>query len=90
MGKLLGENTVHPKAPAQMKKASSEGTRWAAYQNHAMDSSGLGELRFLAVGPNNTIKEKPARYPDTHLGTGWAYLFVGWVNLETGQVEEAE
>ncbi len=90
MGKLLGENSVHPEALEQMKRASSAGTRWAAYQNHAMDSSGLGDLRFLAVGPNNTVKEPPSRYPDTHLGTGWAYLFVGWVDLDTGKVEEQE
>jgi hypothetical protein len=47
----------------------------------------LGELRFLAVGPDHTFKSTPQRYPDTPLGTGWAYLLVGWVNLETGLVE---
>ena len=61
-------------------------TRWAAYENHALDSASCGELRFLAVGPQNTCHEAPERYPDTHLGTGWRYGRIGWVNLETGEI----
>jgi len=86
MPKIIGEVSVHPEALDQMKRVTGAGTRWAAYQNHALDSSGCGDLRFLAVGPANTIKEPPSRYPDSHLGTGWAYLFVGWVDMETGQI----
>lgn len=73
----------------QMKRQSGEQTRWAAYQNQALDSSRLGEVRYLAVGPSNTFKEPPPRYPDSQYGTGWAYGFLGWVNLETGEIERA-
>jgi hypothetical protein len=54
-----------------------------------MDSSGLGHLRFLATGPQNTIKEAPKpTLPDFHGEINWRYQFVGWVNLETGKIEE--
>jgi hypothetical protein len=63
-------------------------TRWAAFENHALDSSTCGELRFLAVGPQNTCSEAPDRYPDTQqLGVGWKFVHIGWVNLETGDIE---
>lgn len=80
---------VHPVALKQMRdqQAGSPRTRWAAYQNQALDSSRMGELMYLAVGPDNTFKLAPRRYPDTALGTGWAYLICGWVNLETGLIE---
>jgi len=61
-------------------------TRWAAYQNRALDSAGLGHLQFLAVGPRNTYKEKPPQFPDTAQGVGWKYRFVGWVDLGTGEI----
>ena len=78
-------------AVKQMKESpyNHETTCWAAYQNKAMDSANLGHLQFLAVGEENTYKEPPERYPaDTQSGMGWRYLFIGWVNLETGEVEE--
>lgn len=64
----------------------SPDTRWAAYQNADLSSADCGSLRFLAVGPNNTFRDPPDRYPDSALGTGWRFLFVGWVSLETGEV----
>jgi hypothetical protein len=79
---------VHPDALASMKAQGAPTTRWGAYQNMALDSSTCGHLQFLAIGPENTFKEPPKRYPDTQFGLGWKYLFVGWVNLETGDVEE--
>lgn len=73
----------------QMKKQSTPSTRWAAYQNVALDSYALGDLRFLATGPDHTYKKPPERYPDTpQLGVGWKFQFVGLVNLDTGLVEE--
>lgn len=79
---------VHPDALASMKAQGAATTRWAVYRNMAMDSSTLGHLQFLAIGPDNTLKQPPPRYPDSHLGLGWKYLFVGWINLETGEVEK--
>lgn len=61
-------------------------TRWAAYQNAALDSATCGHLQFLAIGPENTYKEKPTHFPDTNAGLGWKYQFVGWVNLSTGEI----
>ena len=59
---------------------------WAAYQNMALDSADLGHLRFLKYGPDCTLKEPPQHYSDTSLGIGWRYVYVGTVNLETGEV----
>jgi hypothetical protein len=82
--------SVHPDALKNMKASlhNLETTRWAAYENHALDSSNLGDMRFLAVGPENTFKMPPTRYPDSHTGTGWAYQFIGWVDLSSGTVTE--
>ena len=63
-------------------------TRWAAYQNHALDSATCGELRFLAVGPQNTFQKAPEHYPDTHQVVGWKFVHVGWVDLATGALED--
>lgn len=68
-----------------MRDRSSGGT-WAAYQNVALDSADLGHLRFLKYGPDCTLKEPPARYPDTADFIGWRYVYIGTVNLETGEV----
>jgi len=83
-------NEVHPDALKQMMGSPSnyDSTRWASYQNTAMDSSNLGDMRFLAVGPENTYKEPPASYPDTTASTAWAYRFIGWVDVGTGEVIE--
>jgi len=80
-------------APAleQMKERTGEGTRWAAYQNAALDSANVGHFQFLAVGPGNTYQEPPKAYPaDTSSGMGWRYLFYGWANLETGEIRKLE
>lgn len=92
MASLLGDGEVHPDVVKQMKEFCEEfeGTRWAAYQNQAMDSAGLGELRFIAIGPNCTLQEAPERHPDTQSVIGWRYGFVGWVSLEDGIVVEGE
>ena len=79
----------HPEALEAMATSpyNYPDTRWAAYQNRALDSAGCGDLRYMAVGPSNTVKDPPKRYPDSHLGCGWAYCRVGWVDFETGNVE---
>jgi len=86
---MIGEEKASLEALEQMRNSpyNHENTRWAAYQNHALDSANCGHLQFLAVGPDNTCKEAPERYPaDTSSGMGWRYLRVGWVDLETGEV----
>lgn len=77
---------VESKALEQMKQI---GGTWAAYQNLAMDSADLGHLKFLKIGPGCTFQEPPKRMPDTPDQIGWRYGFIGWVNTETGEVEEA-
>lgn len=67
---------------------ATPGTRWAAYQNVELGHPGLGHLQFLAIGPGCTFHEAPKRMPDTKTAINWRYWFCGWVNLETGQIEE--
>jgi len=85
------ELKAEPGAIEQMRSSpyNYEDTKWAAYQNVAMDSGSLGHLQFLAIGPKNTLKEASKKAPDTQHGTGWKYQFVGWVDLETGEVLNA-
>ena len=83
--KLYGDAKPSPEALAQMRE---RGGTWACYQNHALDSAGLGELRFLQYGEGRTYAIPPERYPDTQFGTGWRHVLVGRVNLESGEIEE--
>ena len=84
-------NEVHPKALTQMRTLISTGSRWAAYQNQALDSVNAGQLQFLLVGLGRTYSAPPEQYPaETVAGMGWRYRFVGYVNLETGLVEKAK
>lgn len=80
---------AEPEALKQMQDSpyNFEDTKWAAYQNKAMDSASLGHLQFLAIGPKNTLKEPPKQAPDTPYGIGWKYRFVGWVDMSTGEVK---
>jgi len=84
MKKLLETDKPSEEALEQMRV---RGGRWAAYQNVALDSANLGLLQFLKVGPGCTYKEPPKRMPDTRTDLGWKYAFVGWVNIETGEIE---
>lgn len=78
---------AEPEALQQMKE---RGGKWAAYQNQAMDSAGLGHLKFLNIGPDCTFKEPPKRLPDTASQINWRYGFIGWVDLETGEVKDGQ
>lgn len=85
VNKLLGDAEVAAPALQQMKE---RGGKWAAYQNHAMDSSGLGHLQFLKYGDGCTFEEPPEKYPsDNEHGMGWRYLLVGSVDLESGEIK---
>ena len=84
MSTILGDEKPAPEALEKMRK---RGGKWAAYQNHDMGSASLGHLQFLNVGEGCTFTEAPERMPDSHLGIGWRYVLVGFVNLETGAIE---
>ena len=86
---VIGDEKAADEALAQMKSSpyNHPDTKWAAYQNHDLGSRNIGHLQFLAIGPQNTFKEAPARAPDGPSGLGWRYVYVGWINLETGKVE---
>ncbi len=92
MSKLVGDGKISEVALQQMARLETVGTRWAAFQNMDLSSGDCGDLRFLAVGPYNTLKVAPERYPDSAIGVGWRYLFVGWVDFgpstNTGKVVE--
>lgn len=76
-----------PEAIAQMQVL---GGTWAAYQNVAFDSHNAGHMQFLKVGEGCTYETPPPKYPmDTEHGMGWRYVFIGMVNLETGEVEKS-
>ena len=59
--------------------------RFAAAQCVDLGSRQIGHLKFMAVGPSNTIQ-----CIDQLRLTHWSYYFVGFVNLETGLIEPAE
>ena len=88
---LIGDGYVEPEAVEQMQAYVSKvpTTRWAVYQNHDDTHLLFEHLRFLAVGPDNIVKAPPPRFPDSHLGVGWRYRFVGWVDMDVGQVVSA-
>lgn len=75
----------------QMRSLNAlNGAQWAAYQNYDMSSAGIGDLRFMAFGPQCTYKtdaDLPERMPDTQHGIGWRYLHVGYVDLKTGDIK---
>jgi hypothetical protein len=82
---LLGDATVHETSLGQMKE---RGGKWAAYQNVALDSVGLGHLQFLKYGEGCTFTVPPDKYPsDTEHGMGWRYLLVGSVDFESGSIK---
>lgn len=82
MVNMIGDVEISEDALAQMR---NQGGTWAVYQNHALEDM-TGDLRFLKIGPECTFESPPTKYPDTHLGTGWRYVHVGSVDLETGTI----
>lgn len=64
--------------------------RVAVYQNQAMDSAKAGHLVFIIIGPERTLEQAPSRAPDGSYGMGWRYLHVGFLNLETNQLEPTD
>lgn len=76
--------------PEMLRGMRSRGGKWAAYENQDLGHSQAGHLQFLKVGPKCTFKTAPERMPDTQHSIGWRYIFIGFVNLKTGKVEEVK
>ena len=80
----------NPLLKMQQFSERQPGSFWAAYQDMELNSApNAGSLRFLVFGPTCTVKtaeDLPNKYPDTHLGTGWRFLHVGYVDLKTGLI----
>lgn len=87
MGKKINDETL---GLIRSSSANYGGTRWAAYRNEAMDSASFGHLQFLAVGPKNSYLNPPKHYPDSKMGAGWKYRFVGFLDKDTGEIQEEE
>lgn len=84
MSPFIGEDrNVDPSSLLAMQK---RGGKWAVYQNCALDSSNYGHMQFLNIGKDCSFREAPDRLPDTEKSTNWAYLHVGYVDLEKGVV----
>ncbi len=77
-----------PEALVKMKssRCNFADTRWAAYENHDLGHWALGHLKFLAVGPQNTLNTAPARMPDTEGKLNWRYVHIGFVDLVSGEI----
>lgn len=71
----------------QLKVMRERGGTWACYENKALDSVDAGRRIYIKYGPGCTFEVPPPHAPDGPYGTGWKYLIVGSVNLETGTVE---
>ena len=56
---------IDPDVLTHMRSNSSPDTKWAAYQNVAMDSSLHGHIQFLRFGKDCTFTERPEKMPDT-------------------------
>lgn len=88
MGKLVGDNTIGADALLFMR---NQGGTWAAYQNVDLSSRQIGHIRCLKYGPGCTFLDAPKpRLPDSKLGPGWQYYYVGTVDLENGKIIEEE
>lgn len=79
------KHDIHPEALDAMR---ARGGQWAAYCNMALDSALCGHMKFLRHGEGCTFSAPPKpRLPDNEGEINWRYLYVGEVNLETGEVE---
>lgn len=81
---IIGDEQPDSDAIEAMRSQISPEGRWAAFQNHDLGSREVGHVMFMAVGPNNTTKR--IDHPSWG-GSNWRYIFVGFVNLETGKIE---
>jgi hypothetical protein len=85
MDKLIGDPQIEPETLNTLRQ---RGGSWAVYQNLAWDSVGAGHITFLKFGPGCTHEIPPAHMPDTAAGCGWKYRHVGFVDLNSGRVDQ--
>jgi hypothetical protein len=81
---------IDEEALEQMRERLKPNTKWAAYQNVALDSGHAGHIQFLHVGEGRTFTDEtlPEAFPfDNEWGMGWRYRFIGWANLDTRGIE---
>lgn len=84
--KKVTDVKVKPDSEALYEMAVRGGS-WAAYENQALDSANMGHVQFLKVGDGCTFKTPPKTYPsDNANGMGWRYVYVGMVDLKTGEI----
>ncbi len=77
--------TIGDEAFSQMRERGGD---WYAYQNMAMDSAGLGHLKFLKCGEDCTFEAPPYQYPDIPGDAlNWKYRLIGKIDLESGQID---
>lgn len=90
MSTLLGANVKPgPEQLAQMRRVAKPEDRWACYQNQDLGHYDLGRCTYLVTGPTRTYTTPPAHAPDNEShGLGWRYLFVGFVDLDSGTIVE--
>jgi len=81
---IVGDPTMSGEALKEMQEKTAElwpDCKWAAAQCMDLGSRNVGDLRFFAVGPQNSVKEITSQT----IGH-WSYYWVGWVDLKTGKV----
>ncbi len=96
MGALLTARMIRVSKPADNRPTNvplnhmrKRGGCWAAYQDQDLGHYDLGRLCFLQYGPGCSYLVPPPRYPDMPaIGCGYRYLHIGYVNLETGEIED--
>ncbi len=76
---------IHPESLEQMRQ---QGGTWAVYQNHDLSSKDICHLKFLKFGPECTFCSPPEHFPANTISHGWIYVFVGTVDLNTGDIKE--
>lgn len=82
--------TTHVLADDQLEFCCNgvrEGDAWFAYENQVLDSSALGTVQYLLVGPTRTHKTPPPQLGDGKHGLGWKWRLLGKVDLTTGKVK---
>jgi len=85
MTKIIDNDKVSQEVLEQMKRI---GGGWVAYRNVSLGDKAIGHLKFLRCGPGCYYERPPVRYPEHGLHPDGAYIHVGTVDLNTGEIRE--